>query len=303
MEFKEVVGWRRSIRFFAPWRPVEREKVQAILEAVYRAPKVLELDIVRCVVIYRDALTAEQLESIRSPINSAQIDMAPVYIQFFADLQAAERAMDGGHLKELIDLDLLPASFGWTHDYVDRVIVPQVYKRILTDSNRVVVGRRPPLLQEVEEQAQARAGGGRTVVAVEAEPATLPLSLLVLANTAVGIAQAHALLSAFDEGLGAHLCGISPVVMKQLCRIPDYWHTGASTMLLGYHAGSWEDGGQRPREPFEEDFFEGRYGTPFVQDPGVVGRLKAERMIQDEAPLAWRRGELSALADMLGLPK
>ena len=31
MELKSVVGWRRSIRFFDPWRQVEREKIQNIL--------------------------------------------------------------------------------------------------------------------------------------------------------------------------------------------------------------------------------------------------------------------------------
>ncbi|MCC7088402.1 MAG: nitroreductase family protein, partial [Dehalococcoidia bacterium] len=51
MEFKSVVGWRRSIRFFDPWREVEREKIQTILEAIYRAPRVLEIDFVRVVVV------------------------------------------------------------------------------------------------------------------------------------------------------------------------------------------------------------------------------------------------------------
>ncbi len=32
MEFKEVLGRRRSIRFYLPHRPVEREKVQKMLE-------------------------------------------------------------------------------------------------------------------------------------------------------------------------------------------------------------------------------------------------------------------------------
>jgi len=32
MEFKEVIGRRRSIRYFVPYRPVEREKIQTILE-------------------------------------------------------------------------------------------------------------------------------------------------------------------------------------------------------------------------------------------------------------------------------
>jgi len=33
MEFLQVVGSRRSIRWFRPWQPVEAEKLQRILEA------------------------------------------------------------------------------------------------------------------------------------------------------------------------------------------------------------------------------------------------------------------------------
>ena len=29
MEYKQVVGLRRSIRYYQPYRPVEREKIQA----------------------------------------------------------------------------------------------------------------------------------------------------------------------------------------------------------------------------------------------------------------------------------
>ena len=38
MELKEVIGRRRSIRIFASWRPVEREKIQKMLEAGEAAP-------------------------------------------------------------------------------------------------------------------------------------------------------------------------------------------------------------------------------------------------------------------------
>ena len=33
MEFKEVLGRRRSIRYFQPYREIEREKVQMVLKA------------------------------------------------------------------------------------------------------------------------------------------------------------------------------------------------------------------------------------------------------------------------------
>jgi nitroreductase len=34
MELKEIIGRRRSIRIFATYRPVERAKIQKMLEAV-----------------------------------------------------------------------------------------------------------------------------------------------------------------------------------------------------------------------------------------------------------------------------
>ena len=36
MEFKQVIGRRRSIRHFLPWKPVEREKIQVMLEAAHQ---------------------------------------------------------------------------------------------------------------------------------------------------------------------------------------------------------------------------------------------------------------------------
>ncbi len=33
MEFKHVVGNRRSIRYYLPYRPVEKSKIQTILQA------------------------------------------------------------------------------------------------------------------------------------------------------------------------------------------------------------------------------------------------------------------------------
>ena len=49
MDFKEVVGRRRSIRYFLPWRPVERLKVQTILEAARLASRAGNADFARAV--------------------------------------------------------------------------------------------------------------------------------------------------------------------------------------------------------------------------------------------------------------
>ncbi len=275
MDFKEAVGWRRSIRYFQPWRPVEREKIQAILESARLVPKPLGVDFVRSLVVYRDDLSAEDLEALKTPTTTAQLDMAPIYIFWFADLDALSRAADGANLKALADVGALPASHGWSDEYVDDVVVPQVYRRILEDPEVISV---------------PTPGG---------EPVNYSRSLMTMARTAVGIAHAHALLCAFDEGVGTQLTALNA---SRIMDIPSSWMP-ASGMLVGYHAESWEAGGQRPREPFEDDFFEGRYGVPFHRDQAVVDELEKAGMIQPGAPLPWRRQEIRGLARMFGLPE
>ena len=80
MEFKEVVGRRRSIRYFLPWRPVERDKVQTILEAARLASRAGNADFARAIVVERDALSKADLESLTLPVNAGMIEMAPIHI-------------------------------------------------------------------------------------------------------------------------------------------------------------------------------------------------------------------------------
>ena len=262
MEFKEVVGRRRSIRYYQPWRPVEREKIQTILEAARLSSRAVNASFSKAIVVYRDHLSEAERQSLQSPTTTAQLDMAPVYIFWYADLEAVAKAMERGTLKQLVDVGALNPSHGWSHEYVEHVIYPQVLQPIADD---------PQLLP--------------LVCAIEA---TLPIC--------------QALLCAFDEGLGASLSAFNIAAAKRLFNIPDtllpIW-----MMFLGYPAESPEAGGQRPREPLEEMFCEGKYGTPFQSDPKVVERLRALKMIHDTAPLPWRKEEVRALSRMFGLPE
>ncbi len=278
MEFKSVVGWRRSIRFFDPWREVEREKIQTILEAIYRAPRVLEIDFVRVVVVHRDRLMAEQMATLKTPTTTAQLDMAPTYLFFYADMDALERAVKGDTYRDLMRVGVLNRSHGWSDEFVMQTAIPYL-QAIIDDTDRVPIG--PPGV-----------GGG---------PRTASRGAMRLARTAMGIAQEYALLAAVDEGLAAQLSGVSPGIAKTILGIPDSW-TSSSPMLLGYHGESREAGGQRPREHFEEDFFDQRYGHPFYREPAVVDQLKAADMIQAGAPFPWRMDEVRGLARKFGLP-
>jgi nitroreductase len=82
MEFKEVIGRRRSIRYFAPYRPVEREKIQTILEAARLASCAVNATFLRAIVVQRDGLAPEVLESLKTPVSALNLELAPVHIYF-----------------------------------------------------------------------------------------------------------------------------------------------------------------------------------------------------------------------------
>ena len=95
---------------------------------------------------------------------------------------------------------------------------------------------------------------------------------------------------------------LNPMLATKVFGVPEDW-VSLWVMLVGYPAESWEAGGQRPRPPFEELYFEGEYGKPFRRDEAVVERLKREKMIQAPAPLPGRREEIRSLAQRFGLPE
>lgn len=261
LEFKEVIGRRRSIRFFAPYRPVEREKIQRILEAARIASCAVNASYLRAVVVDRDAIPSEVLEKIKTPVAALTYELAPAYIFFFGDPEyVIERR--GETLKELVDVGALAPTHGWSRRFVDEFVFPQIIIPVLSD----------------------------------------PMRRMRATAIDCGIAMCQALLTAFDEGLGACLNGFNADIVKETFDIPDHW-IPMYALLLGYPAESWEAGGQRPRPPFEELFFEGRYGVPFKRDPEVVEQLRQAKMLQDPAPFPWRKSEIRALARMYELPE
>lgn len=280
MEFKEVVGTRRSTRIWEPWRPVEDWKLQTIMEAIYRAPRMLEVDFVRVVVMRRDELTPEQADALKTPTTTTQIELCPIYLWIYADLDALEQATDGRNLRELIDAGALNESHGWTPDRVGSEIIPKFHQAILDEENQVPIVFRT-------------ADGTR-------EGPSYSTTLTALGRYAVGIAQAHALLAGVDLGLGVQLSALPPQMAKEIMGIPDSW-IGASPLFVGYSAES--PGGQRPREPLGEMAFDGKFGRPFVGNEAVADQLRSQKMIQDPQPIEWRRAELRRLARMFGLPE
>jgi nitroreductase len=131
MDLKQVMGNRRSIRYFEPDKPVEKEKIQYMLEAMNRSSRAVNADFVKGVVVYRDELEPEVVQQLKTPTTTADMDLAPVHIFFYLDLNYTDGAQQ--RLKELVDLGALNPSHGWSHAYVDEVVWATVLKPISSD--------------------------------------------------------------------------------------------------------------------------------------------------------------------------
>ncbi len=105
MELREAIGRRRSMRFLLPHRPVEREKIQRMLEAARRASHWGNVQSLRAVVVFRDEASKEVREAITAPIAGFQIRLAPVVIVWYLDTTAIDEQSD--RLRELLDAGAL----------------------------------------------------------------------------------------------------------------------------------------------------------------------------------------------------
>jgi nitroreductase len=90
MEFKQVLGRRRTIRFFLPFRPVERNKIQKMLEAARRSSCVGNVNNTRAIVIWKDQASPELLKQITPPLGYQQMHTAPCFILWYHDKNAYE---------------------------------------------------------------------------------------------------------------------------------------------------------------------------------------------------------------------
>lgn len=105
MELREVIGRRRSIRFVRPYRPVEPEKVQRMLEAARLASHWGNVQSLRAVVVFRHSAPQETLDALYAPIAGWQIRLAPVVIVWYIDTAAVDVQSD--RLRELLDAGAL----------------------------------------------------------------------------------------------------------------------------------------------------------------------------------------------------
>lgn len=166
------------------------------------------------------------------------------------------------NLIELIDVGALTSSYGWSEQFVDEIVLK-------TPDFNVMAGDRT---------------FAEWLSAIE-----------------TGLAMGTALLAAVDEGLGTALVTGKRARIGELLGMPENT-TVTQIQLVGYPAEGWEAGGQRPRPPYEQLYFENRWGNPLHRDEAVVRELEEAGMIQTAAPMPYRKQEIRALASMFGLP-
>ena len=90
MNVKQVIGNRRSIRYYLPFRPVERSKVQKMLEAARRASCVGNVTVARAVVIWKEQASPELMKAITPPLGYQQMQTAPCFILWYHDKMSYE---------------------------------------------------------------------------------------------------------------------------------------------------------------------------------------------------------------------
>jgi nitroreductase len=259
MELKEILGRRRTIRFYLPFRPVERAKIEKMLEAARRASCVGNINNTRAVVIWREQASEKLMKAITPPLGYQQMQTAPCFILWYHDKAAYEVNSWIDDLHALAENRRIGADVEQTKQLIEKFL-------------------RPVFGAAWKEMAEAP-----------------------LAYMDVGQAICQATLVAVDEGLGT--CCMTSPRLEQVGKLLNLPETAVPVCLLsvGYPAESWEAGGQTPKKPYESLFSEMEYGRPFALSPEVEEKLKQEKMIQEQAPLPWRDGELKFIQKALGL--
>jgi nitroreductase len=121
MELREVIGRRRSIRFLLPYKPVEPEKIQRMLEAARLASHWGNVNSLRAVVVFRHSAPPEVLQSLMAPIAGFQIRLAPVVIVWYIDVAAVDQQSD--RLRELLAAGALGFGEG-KKDALENQLIP-----------------------------------------------------------------------------------------------------------------------------------------------------------------------------------
>ncbi len=120
MELRQVIGRRRSIRFLLPYKPVEPEKIQRMLEAARIASHWGNVQSLRAVAVFKDSAPPEVHEALTAPIAGYQIRIAPVVIVWYVETAAVDEQSD--RLRELLKAGALGFGEGKEQALEEQII-------------------------------------------------------------------------------------------------------------------------------------------------------------------------------------
>ena len=121
MDLREAVGRRRSIRFLLPYRPVEPEKIQRMLEAARIASHWGNVQSLRAVAVFKNTASEETRDALLAPIAGFQIRLAPVVIVWYIETSAVDEQSD--RLRELLKAGALGFGEG-KEQALEETIIP-----------------------------------------------------------------------------------------------------------------------------------------------------------------------------------
>lgn len=124
MELKAVIGRRRSMRFLRPYKQVEREKIQKMLEAARLASFWGNVQALSAVVVERATAAPKVVAALPAgtAIGGFQFRMAPVVIVWTLDW--SRLPAQGRRLHELVDAGALGVDLDKSHAYLDASLIP-----------------------------------------------------------------------------------------------------------------------------------------------------------------------------------
>src|SRR5208283_3648144 len=129
MELKQAIGIRRTIRFYNPYRPVEREKIQKMLEAAHLASFWGNVQALRAIVMFRGESPQERWDALVAPLGTAQLLHAPVAILWYWLEDAifdrkTGRLTQGDRLHELVAARVMGVDEAAEHKALDQFLIP-----------------------------------------------------------------------------------------------------------------------------------------------------------------------------------
>lgn len=257
LPFLQVVGDRRSIRYFDPDRKVEEWKIQAMLQAARLASCQGNINATEAIVVEKETCDPdiwEELEECVSGFNVQLFTQSSHIIIWLTNINAwYGRANDG--LSTLALSGALTKYHGWNYEFSMTQTIPRLMS--------FPVERTDNLLRFETGLAVCQA---------------------LLTGQSLGVGNC---LCAFGRKPGG--------VEKAFGLPPSYKFTWAH--VVGYPLEDAKAGGQRVRLKFEKLFHRNSFGTPYTPDPAANELLREKGLLQEQAPLDGRFEEIDRLAD------